>query len=251
MRTYYSHTQLDTFRKCPLKYKFKYVDCRRVALEGVEAFLGSRVHEVLKELYLDLSRYREDHRALLLFYERRWDEEWHAGVHIVKRSMTADDYFELGEECINTFRERNYPFNHDRTAALEYWVEFALGQKGERWFRGRVDRLASRADGTYEIHDYKTGRLPPDFRPEKDAQLSLYQVAAQSMHPEARPTELVWHFLQYGECFRLRRAESDLVQIVNETNRFIDEVESETRFPAHPGRLCDWCEFREICPERG
>lgn len=251
MTNYYSYSKLDTFRKCPMKYRFKYIEHREPAFEGIELFLGNRVHEALKDLYLDLSRYGDDRSALLDFYERRWDEAWRPEVRVVKPNTVVDDYFEQGEDCINTFYERNYPFDQNHTLALEHSVEFVLDQRRERWFRGRVDRVAWRGDGTYEIHDYKTSRLSPrfPFRPDADEQLSLYQVALESMHRGARPVELVWHFLQSGECFRLRREESDLVQIVNETNRFIDEIESERQFPARPSRLCDWCEFREICPE--
>jgi len=43
----YSHSRIGTFENCPRQYKLKYID--RIQLPegktGVEAFLGSRVHE--------------------------------------------------------------------------------------------------------------------------------------------------------------------------------------------------------------
>jgi hypothetical protein len=39
----------------PLKYKLRYIDgIKRYDIEGVEAFLGSRVHETLEKLYDDM-----------------------------------------------------------------------------------------------------------------------------------------------------------------------------------------------------
>jgi len=58
----------------------------------------------------------------------------------------------------------------------------------------------------------------------------------------------VWLWLQHGQFFSFTRTESELAQVENSTNYFIDDIESERRFPANPSKLCDWCEFRDICP---
>jgi hypothetical protein len=49
----YSHSQLGTYEECPLKYKLCYRDGIKWYTEGVEAFLGSMVHEALKKCYDD------------------------------------------------------------------------------------------------------------------------------------------------------------------------------------------------------
>ncbi|MGZ3558640.1 MAG: PD-(D/E)XK nuclease family protein, partial [Thermodesulfobacteriota bacterium] len=40
----YSHSQLSTYETCPQKYKLSYIDKIEVETEGIEAFMGSRVH---------------------------------------------------------------------------------------------------------------------------------------------------------------------------------------------------------------
>ena len=35
----YSHSRLESFENCPLKYKFRYIDGIKKAEQGVEAFL--------------------------------------------------------------------------------------------------------------------------------------------------------------------------------------------------------------------
>ena len=58
----YSHSKLATYENCPQKYKLQYID--RIELpegsEGIEAFLGSRVHDVLEELHKDLMGCKKD-----------------------------------------------------------------------------------------------------------------------------------------------------------------------------------------------
>jgi len=49
----YSHSQLNMYEECPLKYKLRYRDGIKRDIEGVEGFLGSWVHETLKKCYDD------------------------------------------------------------------------------------------------------------------------------------------------------------------------------------------------------
>ena len=50
----YSHSRLSTFEKCRLQYKYRYIDRIRRDVQGIEAFMGNRVHEALEKLYKDL-----------------------------------------------------------------------------------------------------------------------------------------------------------------------------------------------------
>jgi putative RecB family exonuclease len=247
---FYSHTRLKTFMQCPLKYKFAYVDEEPPRSEGVEGFVGNRVHEALEKLYRDLwdRRWLNRPDELKDFYALRWNEKWHHDVRVVRRGETPDDYFSYGMECIDNFYRENFPFEESRTVALEERIEFAFDWSGQRRFQGYADRVASRPDGTYEIHDYKTSRSRKTPGESELRQLSLYQVGLQSMHPEVTQVELVAHFLSTGETFRQRQSRTDLVQIIQDANRVIDGIESERRFPANVTPLCDWCEFQEICP---
>jgi putative RecB family exonuclease len=233
-----------------LKFRFRYLDDIQTQRESIEAFVGKRVHNVLEKLYRDLwagrlSRFDE----LKDFYAFRWDEEWHQQIHVARTDETVDDYFAYGLDCIDNFYRRNYPFKQSITVALEERVEFKLDPYGWRRFQGYIDRVASRSDGTYEIHDYKTSRTRRTPGISELRQLSLYQVGVQSMHPEVTKVELVSHFLCSGEAFRQQQTHTDLVQIVQDANRVIDDIESEEEFRANVTPLCKWCEFQEICPE--
>ena len=246
----YSHSRLATFTQCPLKYRFRYIDEIPTQREGIEAFLGKRVHEALEKLYRDLRDGRLNQSDELKdFYASRWGEERHQGVYVARSGETVDDYFTYGLECIDNFYRENYPFNQNRTEALEERVEFNLDPSGWRRFQGYIDRVASRPDGTYEIHDYKTSRSRSSPSISELRQLSLYQVGVESLHPEVTKVELVSHFLCSGEMFRRQQSHADLLQIVQEARQLIDEIESERTFRANVTPLCNWCEFQEICPE--
>jgi putative RecB family exonuclease len=52
----YYHSRLGTYEICQQQYKLWYVDkiTPHECEEGIEAFLGSRVHETLDKLYKEL-----------------------------------------------------------------------------------------------------------------------------------------------------------------------------------------------------
>jgi RecB family exonuclease len=187
---------------------------------------------------------------LLELYEKQWAKSWHFGIRTGPE--TEQEQLVRGARCIENYYRAYQPFAESRTEILEETVEFPLdlGWCGERFVIGKIDRLASRPDGTYEIHDYKTGKLNDDNLAKSWRQLTLYQCVIQFSHPEIRNVELVLHYLEYGENFRRAQTRPEIAETLRDTKREIIYVESQVSFPPNPSLLCDWCEFRDGCPAR-
>ena len=90
--TIYSHSRLETFKNCPLKYKFNYIDKIKREEEGIEAFLGSRFHEVMEKIYKDLPFRKYSLDEMLDFYEDDWDKNYHEKIIIADNERKAGDY---------------------------------------------------------------------------------------------------------------------------------------------------------------
>ncbi|MHB8754785.1 MAG: RecB family exonuclease [Candidatus Acidiferrales bacterium] len=251
----YSHSALSDFEQCPLKYRLKYLDGIKTGVESVEIFLGNRVHEALKKLYDGLLNGELNQLDNLIdFYTDRWNSKWHTDVRLVSPGETAEDYFRYGAECIEGYYETYYPFDDSYTIVVEEKVQFEidLGWSGGRSFRGKVDRVASRPDGTHEIHDYKTSKLGSGWDGSKLAnawrQLTLYQHAIQSKHPEVQSVSLSLHYLRSREFFCRQLSKSEITAVLQSTKEQIVRIEGEVEFPAKAQGLCKWCEFLERCP---
>ena len=197
----YSHSRLSTYEKCPLQYRFRYIDKIKRDTQGIEAFMGNRVHEVLEKLYRDLgASKRPSLGELVAFYRRIWEETFSDAITIVKTEYTSDHYRRVGEGCIAGYYRRYEPFDQAATLGLEERVHLSLDPSGRYQLQGYVDRLARAAPGVYEIHDYKTSSsLPSDAGLRRDRQLTLYQMAIQSRFPDAREIRLVWHYLAFDQ----------------------------------------------------
>jgi len=190
---------------------------------------------------------------LLQGYEAEWDRQWHEGIRIVRTEFRAQDYCEVGRQCLSDYYDRHQPFDQDRTLALERMVQIVLDGAGKYRMRGIIDRLTQRTDGAYEIHDYKTSNwLMTQGAADTDQQLALYQLGVQGMWNDVREVNLVWHFLRFGKEIRSRRTPEQLAQVKAHCITVIQDIESRGKkvenFPTQESSLCDWCEYRELCP---
>lgn len=246
----YSPSRLETYRQCPQKFKFTYLDQIPSALEGIEAFMGSRVHEALQRLYTDLRFCKPiSLEELLSYYRQVWDQNWHNGIQIVREGMTPDEYLLLGEKCLTDYYHRYFPFDQSRTLGIEHPVKFSLDEAGQYVMQGFIDRLSQPTDEVIWVHDYKTkGFFPTQQDLDQDRQLAYYQMAVQKLWPETKQVELIWHYLIFDRELRSRRSAEALETLREETIGLIREIETATEFPSRQSALCDWCEYRRICP---
>lgn len=252
--TLYSHSRLSTFEKCRKQFQFRYVLRIAQETEGIEAFVGKRVHEVLERLYTFVRRRQVPSlRRVVERYHALFDEAFDPGrVVVVKEGLGPEHYRELGERCLeNHYRDR-YPFDQDETLGLEEHVVFPLDPEGRYRIQGFVDRIVRTRDGAIEIHDYKTGEYVPSQKQlDADRQLALYQIGIAERYGDDAPVRLVWHYLSRGLTRVSTRSPEQLDALKQETIELIDRIESTDAFPATKTNLCRWCSYQAICPAWG
>jgi len=248
----YSHSQLATYETCPQKYKLSYIDKIEVETEGIEAFMGSRVHETLEKLYRDLKVTRLNTlEELLDFYHQSWEKNWNDLIQIVRKNYSAEEYRHLGEKCIVDYYERYYPFDHGKTLGLEEYVYFPLEEEKGYWIRGYIDRLTLVDSSVLEIHDYKTSnRLPAEGDVRSDRQLALYQMGVAGKWQGVQEVKLIWHYLTFDTEIHSSRTPDDLHQLRRATLELIQRIEADRQFLPKEGPLCDWCDYQGFCPKR-
>ena len=247
--TIYSHSRLETFKNCPLKYKFNYIDKIKRKEEGVEAFLDSRFHEVMEKIYRDLPFKKYSLGELLEFYGDIWDKKYHDKVIIANKERKAKNYKEIGKKFIEDYYKRYYPFNRGKVLGIERPVMIDLDGKGKYRLRGFIDRLNRTEDGTYEIHDYKTSKsLPEQSKMDEDRQLALYQVGVQKLWDDVNQVELVWHYVAFDKEIRSKRTKEALDALKKESIDLIKKIEATREFLPNESTLCGWCYYKDICP---
>jgi putative RecB family exonuclease len=253
----YSYSKLRSFSNCPLQFRFRYLDRIPVEHEGIEAFTGKRVHEVLEALYRALAADPEPPvlEDLFTLFDAAWERAWHPHVEIVRREATPEDYQRMGKRCLATFYRGNWPFSGDRSLGLEVEMEFDLERdpRDPIRMRGIADRVAASESGDLVIHDYKTSTyLPRKEEILADLQLAIYQLGARAHWPERRDPKLIWHFLAFGRRVTVRLGGLGIAGKETAIRRQVDVIENAVaagRLRARIGSLCRWCAFRAYCPD--
>ncbi len=248
--TIYSHSRLASFEKCPKQFEYRYIQEVPAEREGIEAFMGKRVHEVLERLYEFAAQDMIPSLPQVIFrYHAFWDEHYDdKRVQIVRKGTPVSHYRNLGVRCLEYYYRRYHPFDQDETLGVEEEVKFELDGNGEYAMRGVIDRIVRGEDGAIEIHDYKTGRhMPSQKELNNDRQLALYQLGLRDQYGHDSQYRLVWHYLQRREFRTSTRTNAQLDALREQTIGVINDIEAASEYPVQRNRLCDWCEYKDRC----
>ena len=248
----YSHSQLSTYETCPHQYKLSYIDKIKAETEGIEAFMGSRVHDALEKLYRDLKVTKLNSlEEIIDYYHQSWEKNWNEMIQIIRKEYTADHYRRLGEKCITDYYKRYYPFDQGKTLGLEENIYFPLDQEKGYSIRGFIDRLALLDHSILEIHDYKTSsRLPTQENVNSDRQLAFYQMGVEGKWKDIQEIRLIWHYLAFDTEIRSSRTPEELHRLRRKTLELIQKIETDRQFLPKEGPLCNWCDYQGFCPKR-
>jgi len=246
--TIYSHSRLNDFEQCPLKYKYKYIDKIKTKEISIEAFLGKIVHNALEWLYKQIKQEKTPTiDDIIMFYTKNWQEKFKPEITKITRDLKPEDYFNKGVEFLINYYTKHQPFD-DNTIETEKRIFIKLNE--EHKIIGYIDRLVNKK-GTYEIHDYKTANnLPHQETIDKDRQLALYSIAIREEFQTKR-IKLIWHYLAHNKTIYSTRTNEQLEQLKKDILNLIKTIESTKEFSPNKSVLCNWCEYKKYCPEFG
>lgn len=248
---FYSHSKLSSFEQCPFKYKLRYIDKIKPIIEKtIEAHLGSSVHSALEWLYNFIKENPEKTPSLddvIQVYVNEWEKNFSKDILVVKQNMDYKDYFNKGIEFLLNYYQKHQPFR-DGTIECEKKIYIDLDENTK--IQGFIDRLVRNIEtGNFEIHDYKTANiLPTQEKMDEDRQLALYSIAIKEIYGEDKEVTLIWHYLAHNTKIVSKRTNEQLNNLKEQTKRLIKKIESTTDFPTQPSVLCNWCEYKDICP---
>ncbi len=228
-----SASDLDTYRICPLKYKFARVF--RIPQEPtIHQRFGIVVHQVLERFHAagggPLSRLKE-------LFEISWRRSGFGG---------SDDEQQFRERAVEAL-ERYWQL--DRESDSEpVWFERSFAFKlGPHLLRGRVDRVDRHPDGSYELIDYKTGKAKTTDELREDVQLSLYQMGARESWRLETSAQSYFYVLT-GEKVPVEHSEQELERVKDRVAEIAGGILKQRFEPTPSADICRLCDYRIICP---
>lgn len=215
--TNYSPNMLKTFKSCPLKYKFKYID--RISLPQKASFFekGKKVH-ALANYYLkgdDISKF---------------EPTLNENEKIAWNNLKSNEFFSY--KYINS--------------------EYNLSCKiGDYWIGGRLDAIVKKHKNeseTYYILDYKTGSIPKN--PEYDYQTMVYLLCLSSA-PFITPQDqikFVYIDLKNNQNCVIDFTQEKKVEYEKAITTICSNIENiQIPEDIEHQKMCDFCEYKKIC----
>ncbi len=237
---------------CPLLYRFRVID-KLPSPPTAATARGTLVHAVLERLF-DLPADARTLAAAVSLVPTEWErlvvEEPEMLELLTQHDGRTDEWFTGAGALLETWFGLEDPTRLE-PAERELYVETDVDGLV---LRGYVDRLDVAPDGAMRVVDYKTGRSPSErFESKALFQMKFYALVLWKLRGQI-PTLLQLVYLGNGEIIRYAPDEQDLRAVERKVKALWEAIRlaAETGdWRPSPSRLCDWCEYRPLCPAWG
>lgn len=239
-----SYSGIDTYKNCPLKFKYREVD-KIPEPKSKEAVFGTLIHSTMRFIH-DPTLVSPTLEQALDYFSKNWNGE------IWQNELEERSAFAQGVAMI-----QRYYADHTPSAATvvdlesRFALEIGTEETGRHVIAGVIDRIDKTADG-YEIIDYKTARkMPSQAKVDQDLQLSIYLKAFLHRYPKEweriGSITVSLYYLKHGVKLSSTRTREDLDRLDSLVLDVIRDIEA-AKFEPILSPLCDWCGYQKMCP---
>lgn len=234
-----SFSRADMYRTCPLKYRFAYVD--KLPTQPSPALSwGSAIHAALEAWWDQKLPEAPPVDVLLQGLYDGWDDSGFEGIQRDEKLR----WYRHAQDVLRQHHARHAP-SYRPAVACEEWFEIDLGD--DVVVVGSIDHVAKTERDGIGIVDWKTNRKAKPRRYVEDSlQLAVYALAAKHLWG-VDPEWVALDFVVPGVRVTVERERID-TDAALQTLRETAERLREGAFAPTPNRLCDWCDFRAVCP---
>lgn len=204
----FSPHMLKTFKECPRKYYYKYIEKISPPQKSTPFEKGKKIH------------------ALANYYLRGED------ITKFEKILTHDENALWNKLKSNEYFQKTY-------VNSEYTLTCKIG---DFWAGGRIDALMKDGNRHY-ILDYKTGSIPEN--PETDYQTMVYLLAVSEFLKNNNLT-FVYIDLKNSLNHKIEFNEEQKNQYTNELIKICTQITDEKIFPENHKR-CQFCEYNKFC----
>lgn len=229
---------LSEYMRCPLRYKYIYIDREQRKLTRFYYRLGSAIHSVLAEFVrLDVNCLTFENLRNLL--EKKWNKEW------FDNAQEENKWLAHSITMLTNFYSS--PYRNKAFTALE----LAFKTKVDGFLlQGRVDRIDKHPTGEYEIIEYKIGHeeVQEDISlAEKSLQPIFYYYGLLNNY-NVLPSFFTFYFLLPNKRVSIEFKDIDINESMESIKRIAKTMTQLGEYPPKTNLYCQDCPF--VCPLR-
>lgn len=234
-----SFSRVDAYRNCPLKFRFGYVD-QLPQEPSPHLSWGHAIHSALEWWWTQKLPEPPPVEGLLQALYDGWEDDGFAGVDRDEKVR----WYRHAQDVLRRHHARHAPSYHPAVAS-EQWFELDLGD--DVTVVGSIDHVARTDDGGIGIVDWKTNKTAgTKQRVSGSLQLAIYTLAARQLWGQD-PQWVALDFVVPGVRVRVERDQIDTDAALAAIRSTAGAIRAGA-FEPTPNRLCDWCDYRALCP---
>ncbi|MBI1338356.1 MAG: hypothetical protein GC164_15545 [Phycisphaera sp.] len=265
-RPYVSHSQLSTFRGCPRKFAFVYVEKAQPEFQPVSLVFGGAIHAAM-EMYFRrlLEGLPTGEGDLMHAFMAAWQLQCEKlpGVAVkFNKNESMSDVVELAQRMLGAFRGSAASQPHGEIVGIEEELTTTLAEDLPDVL-ARVD-LVTRTPGSLHVVDWKTSRSrwTPDKAVENAEQLRLYARTVQRMaRGLSLPVSL--HFVvvtkakspvvqvldvPHASASSAHGADQEATVLTENVRQVWSAIKAGHDYAAPSPMMCSTCPFKGQCP---
>jgi CRISPR/Cas system-associated exonuclease Cas4 (RecB family) len=230
-----SHTSIQLYLDCPLKWKFKYVDKLPEKPKSFFSF-GKSIHSALQFFYSKPTA--PTLTEMLDYYNTTWiSEGYKSGDQEAKEKLK-------GQEILTDFHTKHAP-KFKTPLYIEYQFFAKIDGIPVMGFIDRIDKLA---DGSVVITDYKTGSALAKERATIDPQLTMYQIICEDVLNLKVSKVILYHVNSLVPSISNAHTQDQIYNLKNQIKKVAAAIEQKS-FEANPEAYkCSRCDYNTVCP---
>lgn len=236
-----SASAVKTYDQCPRKYFYTYIE--KAKKKQWDHFdLGNLCHETLEHFHQIYMKEGSNKGSLAKLMGHSFGLARGNKQFAKVSDMMLAEAKGLCSEYLDRVKQDGMP----NVKGVETSFKFHLRE--DVVIRGFLDRLDIMKDGRFHIVDYKTTKNAKYL---DEFQLLVYGLWLQEQYPDIDTFKGSYVLLRHKSKSKeyefnaedLRRIKKDLLD-------YADRIKAENTWTPIPTRLCNWCDFQEICPSQ-
>jgi putative RecB family exonuclease len=239
-----SVSQIKMFLRCPLQYKYRYIDNLKIPPTS-SLTLGKSIHAAIEGNYSQKIETKLDlpSEKVLDLFSDRWEMEAAETVfnEDEKAGTTKDD----GIKMITVYHEQISPTIQPKLVEQEFNLSF---ENVSYTLKGIIDLVTI----DEKIVDHKTAkRSMVDADVTSNIQLTCYSLAYRSLfgtpERELRFDVMVRTKIPKLQQISTLRTQSDIDRFLKLVGYVSKAIQSGIFYPCEDRQTCSWCSYRRIC----